>query len=64
MVQKAYTWSASTATWVSTVCHPHTLTQDPERLLQGELEDMETAADEEPPEDAPVSDPEKVQAPA
>lgn len=63
MVQKAYTRSATTARWVSTVCHPHTLTQDPERLLQGELEDMEIAADEEPAEDAPISEPKKVQAP-
>lgn len=52
------------------MCHPHTLTQDPERLLQVELEDMGIGPDQEAPpedtayEDAPVSDPETVQAPA
>lgn len=43
------------------MCHPHMLTQDPERLLRGELEEMETEAEKEPSEDAAVSEPPTVQ---
>lgn len=64
MVHKAYAWSPTTGRWVSTMCHPHMLTQDPERLLQGELEELETEADQDPSEDASVSEPATVQAPA
>lgn len=47
------------------MCHPHMLTQDPERLLEGELED-EVAGPEgdRGPADEPAREPKKVQVPA